>query len=410
MNACGRATPPPEPGDPALHAPPRYRKACEHDAFLPDTLDGLQLSLDGSLVGLIGEAEAQIAALNATSGPALAPLARLLLRTGSIASSKVEGLQVDARTLARAEVATDTGARIGADAAEILANVDAIQHAIEIATAHRKLMPQHLKDIHEVLMARTPIADRAGRFRTTQGWIGGNDHNPCGADFVPAPEDEIRSLMRDLCRFVDRADLSPIVQAAIAHARFGTIHPFDDGNGRTGRALVQVILRRCGLAPTFVPPISVVLAAAKDRYVRGLTRFRRDDHPAAWLEVFAAATSRATDLARGYLVEVGRLQELWRRQLAAAADPRSDAAAWVIIEVLPGFPVVTVSVAVDALEGSGRRRARAAVQLGISSSSMRVSCSRLVPRSGTGRGKRRACWGSCRGSKRGRRRRTAPTG
>jgi len=102
--------------------------------------------------------------------------------------------------------------------------------------------------------------------------------------------------------------------------------------------------------------------------------------------VFAAATARATDLARGYLVEVGRLQERWRRQLAAAADPRSDAAAWVIIEVLPGFPVVTVSVAVAALEGSGRRRARAAVQLGIE---QLVDAGVLLP---VGASKRNRAW------------------
>lgn len=351
--------------DPTLHAPPRYRKACAYEAFLPDALVGISLRLDGELAGLIAEAEAQIAELNSTPAPALEPLARLLLRTESIASSKVEGLQVDARSLARAEVAVDTGRSIGSEAAEILANVDAMQLAIESATSHARITPKHLKDIHEVLMARSPIADRAGRFRKTQGWIGGNDYNPCGADFVPAPEDTIDPLVNDLCRFANDDHLSPVVQAAIAHAQFETIHPFDDGNGRTGRALVQVLLRRRGLAHTFVPPISVALALDKERYIRGLTRFRDDDDPAAWLEVFASAAARSAELARSYLSNVAALQETWRDQLTASSDPRADAAAWAVIDVLPGYPVITVAVAVAALEGSGRRRARAAVQTGI---------------------------------------------
>lgn len=352
--------------DPGLHAPPRYRKACAYEAFLPDTLEGYRLRLDGELAGLIAEAEAQIAELNRTPAPVLEPLARLLLRTESIASSKVEGLQVDARSLARAEVAVDTGRAIGSDAAEILANVDAMQLAIESATSQARIAPKHLKDIHEVLMARSsPIAKWGGRFRKTQGWIGGNDYNPCGADFVPAPEDEIERLVKDLCRFANDDHLSPVVQAAIAHAQFETIHPFDDGNGRTGRALVQVLLRRRGLAHTFVPPISVALALDKERYIRGLTRFRKDDDPAAWLEVFASAAARSAELARSYLSNVAALQEMWRDQLKASADPRADAAAWAVIDILPGYPVITVAVAVAALEGSGRRRARAAVQTAI---------------------------------------------
>ena len=63
--------------------------------------------------------------------------------------------------------------------------------------------------------------------------------------------------------------------------------------------------------------------------------------------------------------DVAALQETWRDQLVASSDPRADAAAWAVIDVLPGYPVITVAVAVAALEGSGRRRARAAVQTGV---------------------------------------------
>jgi fido (protein-threonine AMPylation protein) len=235
-------------------------------------------------------------------------------------------------------------------------------------------------------MARSPIANRAGRFRKTQGWIGGNDYNPCGVDFVPAPEDEIEPLVKDLCRFANDVHLSPVVQAAIAHAQFETIHPFDDGNGRTARALVQILLRRRGLAHTFVPPISVALASDKERYIRGLTRFRKDDDPAAWLEEFASAAARSAERARSYLSNVASLQETWRDRLVASSDPRADAAAWALIEVLPGYPVITVAVAVAALERSGRRRARAAVQIGID---QLVDAGVLLP---VGASKRNRAW------------------
>ena len=316
------------------------------------------------VVALIAEAEARIAALNQSMSPALVPFARLLLRTESVASSKVEGIQADAASLARGEVAHDTGRPIGQDVTGILANVDAMQFAVETATEHPTIEPRLLKEIHRVLLARS-VPDRAGRFREGQGWIGGNDYNPCDAAYVPPPEDRIEALIHDLCAFSNQDRLSPLVQAAIAHAQFETIHPFDDGNGRTGRALVQVLFRRRGLAPAFVPPVSVVLAAEKQRYIDGLIAFREDDL-GRWLETFASAAARSADLAQSYLRDVADLQDVWRAGVRESVKLRADAAALRLIEILPGYPVITVAVAVAALEAIGQTRSRAAVQVAVS--------------------------------------------
>lgn len=333
--------------DPTVYAPPRYRRACAYDAFIPETVTGIDVSLPGDIAGAVSDAEKAIADLNRAAGPELMPLARLLLRTESIASSKVEGLQVDARSLARAEASQETGRRVSTGAAEILANIDAMQLSIERAADLEGIRPADLQDIHRVLLERAPNSQIAGRFRTSQNWIGGNDHNPCGAAFVPPPPSEVAPLLDDLCDFVDDSALPPLVQAAIAHAQFETIHPFDDGNGRTGRALVQVVLRRRGLTPAFVPPISVVLARDKDRYLSGLTLFR-EDRLADWIELFAAATVEAATLAAHHTLRVRRLQDTWRRLLRENSNPRADAAAWTLIDVLPAHPIITVPVAVAA--------------------------------------------------------------
>jgi Fic family protein len=203
-------------------------------------------------------------------------------------------------------------------------------------------------------MQRTITAERvAGRLRDSQSWIGGNDHNPCGADFVPPPPEEVPGLLRDLCDAIHDDRLPPIVQAALVHAQFETIHPFADGNGRTGRALIHVVLKRRRVAPTYVPPISVLLAAHRDHYIEGLIRFR-GDRISAWIEQFAAAARGAARLAAAYLEEVQRLSDAWRAKLSAGAKaPRSDAAAWVLIDVLPAYPVITAPVAARA---TGRSR------------------------------------------------------
>lgn len=339
--------------DPAANAPPRYRRACRYDAFIPQRLKDLKISLDAETAGAVSHAEAEIAALNGRAHPALAPLARLLLRTESIASSKVEGLQLGVRELARAEARASEGDKVGPAAREIIANIDAMQLAIEQAASVPSTDAGEIIAIHERLMERSTTPRLAGKIRTTQNWIGGNNYNPCGADFVPPPHEEVDTLMKDLCRAIDDDTLPPVAQAAVVHAQFETIHPFLDGNGRTGRALIHVVLRRRRIAPDYVPPVSVVLANHKSRYITGLTEFRGDD-VAAWIGRFADSMATAATLARGYLDAVQRQLENWRDALRESDAPRADATAWALIDALPAHPMITGPAAIAA---TGRARA-----------------------------------------------------
>ncbi len=339
--------------DPTLYAPAKYRRACAYDAFIPDRLADLSLTLDGTAAGIVSDAEGSIRELNAHRSDALAALARLLLRTESLSSSRVEGLSVGARALARAELRAEAGMRVGPTAREVLSNIDAMQAAMDAASADCPFTETDIAGIHERVMASAPNSQVAGRVRTVQNWIGGNDYNPCGADFVPPPPEHVGPLLGDLTDAVNREDLPPLVQAALVHAQFETIHPFEDGNGRTGRALVQVVLRRRGIAPSYVPPVSVMLAAERDAYIDGLGEFRFGE-PMRWVARFAVACARAATLAARYLEAVGALQAEWRQLLASAVNPRSDAAAWILIGVLPAHPVISTAGAIAA---TGRTKA-----------------------------------------------------
>jgi Fic family protein len=344
--------------DPALYAPPRYRRACSYDSFVPELLHDLP-PITTEVAGTISAAEDAVRQLNSVAQPALQPFARLLLRTESIASSKVEGMQVDARTLARAEARAEVGQSIGREVAEVLANIDAMQLAVDEAAAADAIGMGHILNVHRVLLTQAANGDRiAGVFRSSQNWVGGNDYNPCGADFVPPPPGELDRLLDDLIRFANDESLPPLAHAAYAHAQFEIIHPFIEGNGRIGRALVQVILRRRGLAPDYVPPISVVLAANKASYIDGLVAFR-EGRENDWLEMFAVAAARAAELAAAYLGHVQNLQENWRQQ-AAAVVKRADATAWLLIAELPGYPIITSAVAA-ARTGRSKPQVQAAI-------------------------------------------------
>jgi Fic family protein len=330
--------------DPWGDAPAKHRRACQYRAFLPAELAELDVKMPVEVAGLVAEADAAVRALNATAYPALAPLARLLLRAESIASSKVEGLQMGVRELARAEARMESGGRGSATAVEIVANIRAMEVAIEEAARVALFGEAELLAIHRRLMEHDPRRQIAGQLRTTQNWIGGNNYTPCGADFVPPPIEEIPRLLADLYAAINDDLLPPLVQAALVHAQFETIHPFDDGNGRTGRALIHVILRRRGVAPSYVPPVSVVLAAARDRYIAGLTGFRADA-VVEWIEHFGGAVHQSAKLAARHIARVGKLLTEWRDKLKVASDPRSDSAAWAIIGILPAHPVITAPVA-----------------------------------------------------------------
>ena len=153
---------------------------------------------------------------------------------------------------------------------------------------------------------------------------------------MPPPEDLVLPLLEDLVAFVARDDLPAVAQAAVAHAQFETIHPFIDGNGRVGRALIHVVLRRRGVAARFVPPVSIVLAARPTAYVEGLTAFR-EGRVAEWIGSFSEAAGRAAAASIELADQVAALQGEWRER---AGRPRAGSAASKLIALLPALPVL----------------------------------------------------------------------
>jgi Fic family protein len=212
-------------------------------AAVPAALGSMRFDIDPDAAARAEDARAAItrfdAELSALFDGEFAPLAAVLLRTESASSSQIENITVGARALSLAEVGL---AKFGSDARLVQANVQAMNRALELTGP---LTRDHILAIHEALMHGQDRAD-PGRFRTQQVWIGGTDYSPHRADFVPPQDSRIEESIEDLCAFSERTDLPLLAHAAIAHAQFETIHPFNDGNGRAGRALVHTMLRHGG--------------------------------------------------------------------------------------------------------------------------------------------------------------------
>ena len=347
-------------GDPA--GPTRRdRRPCTYRVYLPDRLAGRRFVLDGEVAADVGDAEAALLKLDA-SAAALAgteALARLLLRAESVASSRIEGLEVGGRRLLRADAARQLGeASRDVTALEVLGNIDAMVWGVDTVEPGGSITVHTLLEAHRRLLAGTRLENHAGRLRTLQNWIGGSAYNPCSAEFVPPPPDAVAGLMDDLLAFCNDDSLPALAQAAIAHAQFETIHPFVDGNGRTGRVLIHLVLRRRGLGLRVLPPVSLVLATWSQDYIAGLTGTRYVAPPDSakahagtnrWIALFAAACRRAVEDATRFEAQVRALQAAW---VERAGRPRRDSAARRLIEALPAAPVFTASTAAQLIDRS----------------------------------------------------------
>jgi Fic family protein len=342
-----------------LSAPARRdRKPCVYEAYVPDPLMGRKILLDSDVAADVTDAETAMVRLDAEATALVdtEAVARILLRAESVASSRIEGLEVGTRRLLRAEAAHRLGDESSDVAAsEVLANIDAMAAAVSSVAAGGSISVDHLIEFHQKLLAGTRLSNHAGRLRTEQNWIGGSSYNPCSAAFVPPPPELVAELLDDLCQFCNGDGLPAVAQAAIAHAQFETIHPFVDGNGRTGRALIHLVLRRRGLSRRILPPVSLVLATWAQDYVAGLTATRylgSADSRAAhdginlWLGRFAGACQRAVSDASSFEKRAQQIETEWRGRLVRV---RANSATDILLHSLLGVPIVTVSSAAELI-------------------------------------------------------------
>lgn len=255
------------------------------------------------------------------------PLPFLLLRSESASSSQIEGLTSGARAIAVAEL----GGSATRNAELVLGNVRSMQAALSLAD---DLTPDALLAMQRALLeASAPSI--AGVWRTEQVWIGGDTYGPHGAEFVPPHHEDVPALIDDLVAFSARSDVQVLVHAALAHAQFETVHPFADGNGRTGRALVHALLRRRGLARRVTVPVSAGLLTDVGGYFDALTAYRSGDVDPI-VEVLAHGALAAVVNGRQLAVELRTARARWDDVVVA----RRDSAAWRLADLLLRQPVV----------------------------------------------------------------------
>lgn len=296
-------------------------------AVAPEIARTASLNVSGDTLTLMSEAASEIVRFDEELGSEIAPFASLLLRSESVASSKIENLSATARSIFLAELG-DPSRR---NANIIVANTAAMQAAIRLAD---NIDADAILAMHRALLADSQ-PESAGRWRSEQVWIGGGDYSPHEALFIPPRHVHVPAAIDDLVEFIRRNNIPPLAQAAIAHAQFETIHPFPDGNGRVGRALVHSILKGKGLTRNVTIPVSAGLLADLESYFAALTAYRAGDHEPI-LELTAIASFRAINNGRTLVGELHGIRDDWRSRISA----RRDAAVWRLADLILRQPVV----------------------------------------------------------------------
>jgi Fic family protein len=316
------------------------RHGGPYQAALVPKIASRAVALAADLAALTDDASAQLARFDAELGLELAPFSAVLLRSESAASSGIENLTASARVIAQAELhPLGTG-----NASQIVANTRAMSAAIALAD---HMDAQAIINVHDALLGQSD-GEVAGRFRDQQVWIGGSDFGPHGAMFVPPEHRWVPDAIDDLVAFIDRDDVPVLAQAAIAHAQFETIHPFLDGNGRTGRALLHAHLRHKRLTRSVTVPISAGLLADTDAYFAALTEYRRGDIEPIVHQV-ARASLAAIANGRQLIDDLHEIGSSWEGRVTV----RRGATSWRIAELLLSRPVVNAQLIASELSIAG---------------------------------------------------------
>lgn len=286
---------------------PTYRAA------IPVSLEGLSIPLTPEQTERLADIRARLARFDEQQARLPFNVPSLLLRSESAASSQIENLTSSARNIALAGLSESAPK----NAQIIAANIDAMRRALALPGG---LTPESIYGIHKTLLGRTD-ASYAGRLREEQVWVGGTPYSPHEALFVPPVAERVSQCLDDLCRFAQIDSADPVAKAAIVHAQFETIHPFIDGNGRTGRTLLHRMLKIDGVLTHGTVPVSAGLLHDVDRYMQALSSYQQGD-PEPIIDQLADALDSAIVVASLTSARVAEIDDAWRERITERAGAK----------------------------------------------------------------------------------------
>lgn len=319
----------------------RQKIGSTYRAAIPFTIGERSLVMPPQLAARMEEVAGLLSRFDEMQQQRGYDLPALLLRSESAASSQIENLTSSPRNIALAELTNDAPH----NAQLIAGNIAAMREAL---SGNGELSIEAILAIHKVLIDRTGQSF-CGELRDDQVWIGGSAYSPHGAIYVPPHASRVRGYLEDIITFARRDDVGTIAKAALIHAQFETVHPFIDGNGRTGRTLLHRILKQEGVLGSATLPVSAGLLHNIDRYLESITRYQEGD-PLSVIEELLDALELALALGEMVAHLVDEVLANWGDCITERAGSSMHRLPALLIQ----HPVVNVSFLAEKLEISPR--------------------------------------------------------
>lgn len=318
-----------------------------YKSFVPNPLPPVPpIELSEDIVSLLVKANSQLAVLESIAAriPNVELFISMYVRKEALMSSQIEGTQATLEDILDPMLDTNTNRNI--------ADVVNYIKATEFAITRLQTLPlcnRLIKETHAVLMKGVRGQEKnPGEFRYSQNWIGGQGSTLKNARYIPPSPDDMQNAMSDLEKYINTDDdLDALIQAALIHYQFETIHPFLDGNGRVGRLLITLFLMDKGILTTPALYISYFLKKNRVEYYDRMTEVRTKGNYEQWIIFFLQAIMESAGDAISTIDELITLHDTNTSVISKLG--RASKNTMLVFDYLESNPIIDIGKTAEAL-------------------------------------------------------------
>lgn len=306
------------------------------------------ITISDALLAKLIEANQQIAFLDGLSAriPSMKLFVSMYIRKEALLSSQIEGTQCTLDDILNPFLDEN----VNRDVSDVINYIKATEYALQ-RLQEMPLCNRLIREIHKVLLSDTRGAEKnPGEFRYSQNWIGGQGSTLRTARYIPPNPENMHEAISQLEKYIHAEDsLNPLIQAALIHYQFETIHPFLDGNGRIGRLLITLFLMEKNVLSTPALYISYYLKLNRVEYYDRMTEVRRTGDYEQWIFFFLQAF---TDSARDAITAIDQLTALHQESVNTinSFTQRQQKNLLKLLSYLEAHPIIDISQTADALD------------------------------------------------------------